>query len=119
MVFLDDYLLKPVLSQGFIEFCKTGRLLFDVILQHIDVGNLCVSSGGGDRALLMLLVELENSSAISWELSLLLAFEKFRLEFHQHLINNVSSGFSQSSDDFSDVLLELDMYDRLTYYQGE
>ena len=60
VVIPDGYLLDPASHQCFIEFCKIGGLLCDVILQVIDSLYLFVPCGGIDGCFLAKFSEPED-----------------------------------------------------------
>ena len=60
VVIPDGYLLDPASHQWFIEFCKIGGLLCDVILQVVDSLYLFVPCGGIDGCFLAKFSESED-----------------------------------------------------------
>ena len=56
----DDNSFKPALYQGLVEGLQVCGLLLDKILQLVDAGNLCVSGGSVNRAILALFSEFED-----------------------------------------------------------
>ena len=100
VVIPDGDLFDPASHQCFLEFCKVGSLLCDIILQVIDPLYLLVSCGSVDSGLLT-----EFSKPEYFIGNLVIGFfaldflDKLLLEDHQLLVDVLNGSCLLSSDD--------------------
>ena len=104
----DGYLLDPASHQCFIEFCKIGGLLCDVILQVIDSLYLFVPCGGIDGCFLAKFSESEDLIRYFIVVFFAIGFlNEILLQGHQFFVNAVYGCCLRCSDDCDNVKLEL------------
>lgn len=107
-VILDCDLLDPASHQCFIEFCKIGGLLRNVILQLVDSLYLFISCGGIDSGFLAELSEFENLISNLVVGFFALGFlDELLLQGHQLLVDVLNGSGLRSLDNRSDVKLQL------------